>query len=259
MMGATLLDCVRNGSPRRRGSLTRCWSLVCIVLSTCVAVSSASAGTKPLTMACVDEAAAAFGHPQMALVLILAQERGKVGQCSAPNRNGTVDCGPAQINTNEINRLAPILGVSPDTALAMIRDDGCFNIFVSAFILTEKLSHAKGDLWDAMGRYNSATPGIKETYQRGLLKQYRALFGAGDRSAPEEVMARKKQNGQATPIDRVLAETGGLQSARRFEAEEVRTSGPTSPPAETANGGVGRVIPLFDLPKPTVVAARDEQ
>jgi hypothetical protein len=232
--------------------------MACLTLTLGMAVSPVSAGTKPLTMSCVEEAAAAFGHPRMALVLILAQERGKVGECSAPNRNGTVDCGPAQINTNEIKRLAPILGVSSDKALTMIRDDGCFNVFVSAFILSEKLVHAKGDLWDALGRYNSATPGIKETYQSGLLKQYRALFGSGYR--PERlVVAPKKPNGQVTPPDRMMAEAGSLPQVRRPEAEEGRASGPTSASAPAADGGVGRVIALFDHPKPTVVAARDGQ
>lgn len=241
------------------GALKRFGSVASITLAMCMSVSSARAATKPLTMSCVEEAAAAFGHPRMALVLILAQERGKVGECSAPNRNGTVDCGPAQINTNEIKRLAPILGVSADKALTMIRDDGCFNVFVSAFILSEKLVHAKGDLWDAMGRYNSATPGIKETYQNGLLKQYRALVASGYRPGTGAVVAPKQLNGQATPSDRVLADAGGLHQARRSEAEEARTSGPITASEPPADGSVGRMIPLFDHPRPTVVAQRDGQ
>lgn len=139
-------------------------------------IGRAAAAVNPLTAECVVQAADTFGHPRLALILILAQERGRVGECSPPNRNGTVDCGPAQINSGEIARLAPRLRMSPPEAFARIRDDGCFNVFVSAYILAEKRQDANGDIWDAMGRYNSATTGIKERYQRGLIEQYQRLL-----------------------------------------------------------------------------------
>ena len=146
-----------------------------VVTAVVCAATSANAGISPLTSDCVFEAAATFKHPPLSMILILAQERGKVGECAGPNKDGSVDCGPAQVNSKEIVRLAPLLKMSEREAFARVRDDGCFNIFVSAYILAEKRRDANGNIWDAMGRYNSATPGIKEEYQRGLIRQFLKL------------------------------------------------------------------------------------
>ncbi|MCW2240368.1 lytic transglycosylase domain-containing protein [Azospirillum canadense] len=202
-----------------------------VVAGGSAAVAAASGtGLKPLTMECLEQAAVAFGHPPMALALILAQERGKVGECAAPNRNGSVDCGAAQINSKEIPKLARVIGLSPDETFRKVRDDGCFNIFVSAYILAEKKRDARGDLWDAMGRYNSATPGIKEQYQAALVKQYRRLFVEGARV-------------RSTVHPRAVAE-----AADRAPAGPARPPAVGGQPAESgtvAAGDAVRTLPLF--------------
>lgn len=216
---------------------------------TAVAGSADRADLKPLTVECLEQAAAAFGHPTMALTLILAQERGKVGECSRPNKNGTVDCGAAQINQNEIPKIARVIGLSNEETFRRVRDDGCFNIFVSSYILAQKKRDARGDLWDAMGRYNSATPGIKEQYQEGLLRQYRRLFVEGGRIA---------RGGGGGPASRERADKALRKEGPREVAEMMDKAPPNAAKAPSAEGqpsagmvadgddrGGVRALPLF--------------
>ncbi len=39
-----------------------------------------------------------------------------------------------------------------------------------------KVAEAKGDMWDGLGRYNSATPSLKHAYQQRLVEAYKQLF-----------------------------------------------------------------------------------
>ena len=61
--------------------------------------------TRPLTAACVLDAARAGGLPAAALFGILATEGGKTGE-ALRNSNGTWDMGPFQINTVHVDTLA---------------------------------------------------------------------------------------------------------------------------------------------------------
>ena len=61
--------------------------------------------TRPLTAACVLDAARAGGLPAAALFGILATEGGKTGE-ALRNTNGTWDMGPFQINTVHVDTLA---------------------------------------------------------------------------------------------------------------------------------------------------------
>jgi hypothetical protein len=133
----------------------------------------------PVTLACVAAAAQIFTVPQTALWTILQTEHGRVGVC-VKQVNGRHDCGPAQVNAEiwvpyfavALNRPIPVI-------FHQLRDNGCFNIDAAALILREKIDEAGGNLWDGMGRYNSATPAFKSAYQARLLQSYRLLLRGG--------------------------------------------------------------------------------
>ena len=130
----------------------------------------------PLTAACVSAAATAYSLAEPVLWTLLKAEMGQVGACTA-QANGTHDCGPAQINAETwVEPLALLLRRPPSEVFEGIRDNGCFNVYTAAYILRVKLIEAHGDPWDAMGRYNSATPARKHAYQQRLIEAYNQLF-----------------------------------------------------------------------------------
>ncbi len=131
----------------------------------------------PLTAACIAVVAGLFQVPEPTLWTILKTEGGRVGVCTT-QPNGSHDCGPAQVNAEIwVPRLALLLHRGDGEILADLRDDGCFNVWAAAYVLRVKLAEAKGDEWDAAGRYNSATPSRKLEYQSRLIGAYAELFG----------------------------------------------------------------------------------
>ena len=130
----------------------------------------------PLTAACIAAAASAFNVAEPALWLILKTEDGKVGACTT-QANGMHDCGPAQVNAEIwVPRFAFLLNRPVPEMFYALRDNGCFNIHAAAYILREKIDTAGGDVWEGMGRYNSATPAIKQVYQQRLIASYHQLY-----------------------------------------------------------------------------------
>lgn len=133
----------------------------------------------PLTAACVSAAALAYSVAEPVLWTLLKTEMGHVGACTA-QPNGTHDCGPAQINAETwVGPLAHLLRRSPSEVFESLRDNGCFNVYTAAYVLRVKLIEAHGDPWDAIGRYNSATPALKHAYQKRLIEAYKQLFPNG--------------------------------------------------------------------------------
>jgi len=130
----------------------------------------------PLTAACVSAASLAYSVAEPVLWTVLRAEMGQVGACTT-NTNGSHDCGPAQINAETwVMPLAQLLRRPPVDIFLGLRDNGCFNVYTEAYILRVKLIEAHGDPWDAMGRYNSATPALKHAYQQRLIDAYKQIF-----------------------------------------------------------------------------------
>lgn len=115
--------------------------------------------TRPLTAACVLDAARASGMPVAALFAILATEGGKTGEALS-NKNGTWDMGPFQINTTHVNELA-VMGIAPETVLR----DGRVNAYAAAWLLRKEYRRT-GDLWQSIGSYHSRTPHRRDAYIR---------------------------------------------------------------------------------------------
>lgn len=113
--------------------------------------------------ACLIMASQTYQVPPQVMVGILHVEGGRIGQ-EVGNSNGTYDLGPMQVNTLWLNDLARYWNVDRQTARRWVRDDGCVNVHVAAWILRQKLDEAGGNLFYGIARYNSATPGIGTTY-----------------------------------------------------------------------------------------------
>lgn len=128
--------------------------------------------------ACLLLASNTYQVPPAVMIGIMQVEGGRVGQQVGPNGNGTYDLGPMQVNTRWVPELARIWRVSEPTAKSWVRDDGCVNLHVAAWILKQKIMET-GSLYGGIARYHSATPGLGSRYagkviaameRRGLIK-----------------------------------------------------------------------------------------
>ncbi len=113
--------------------------------------------------ACMMLASQTYHVPPAVMVGIMHVEGGRVGQQVGPNSNGTYDLGPMQVNTRWIPQLAHAWGVDKKVAHRLLRDDGCVNVRVAAWILGQKIKEA-GSLYGGIAYYHSATPGIGPRY-----------------------------------------------------------------------------------------------
>jgi hypothetical protein len=130
----------------------------------------------PLTAACIAGAAMAYHVAEPVLWTILKTEGGRVGACTV-QINGMHDCGPAQVNAEIwVPQFARMLGRSVPDVFYALRDNGCFNVYAAAYIVRIKVAEAKGNTWDGLGRYNSATPSLKHAYQQRLVDAYKQLY-----------------------------------------------------------------------------------
>lgn len=132
---------------------------------------------------CVMQAASVQQIPPAIIITILETEGGKVGMAT-PNvgKDGKVfsyDLGPMQVNDRV---WAPVLankhfGGNIEAAKLALRENGCYNIHVGAWIFRGYLDEANGDYLEAVGFYNSHTPSIKKIYQKKFQKNFKRLFG----------------------------------------------------------------------------------
>lgn len=113
--------------------------------------------------ACLLAAAHTYQVPPAVMIGIMQVEGGRVGQAAGPNINGTYDLGPMQVNTLWVPQLANAWHVSPTIARVWVKDDGCVNVHVAAWILKQKIAEA-GSLYGGIAHYHSATPGEGARY-----------------------------------------------------------------------------------------------
>jgi len=134
--------------------------------------------------ACVLLAANTYSVPPAVMIGIMNVEGGHIGQEVGPNGNGTYDLGPMQVNTRWLPALQKAWGVDTVTARSWVRDNGCVNVHVSAWILRQKLDET-GNLWRAIAAYHSATPSKGYPYaqkviavmdRKGLVKHDSPLY-----------------------------------------------------------------------------------
>lgn len=106
---------------------------------------------------CLDMAAQHFNIPAQILSAVLSVEGGAPG-LRKRNANGSYDMGPMQINSSWLPELSR-RGISEEA----VTQDYCTNILVGSWILARELKRSgalfnTAEFWQAVGRYNSATP-----------------------------------------------------------------------------------------------------
>lgn len=124
--------------------------------------------TRPITVECLAAVSARYQVPHEILLGILAQEHGRLGE-SSPNRDGSRDLGPMQVNTFWLPTLRRY-GVTEGHML----HHGCYNVAVGAWIVRYEQARV-GDLWRAVGRYHSPNPGRAAAYVQRVADRVRAL------------------------------------------------------------------------------------
>jgi soluble lytic murein transglycosylase-like protein len=145
-----------------------------------VVCSQAKAATYPVTAQCVLQAARLQNIPFQIILGFLKTEGGRLGMESR-NSNGSYDLGPMQINSTVwVPKLAVMhFGGDEKAAWVALRDYGCYNINIGAWIFRQYLDEAHGDYADAVGLYNSHNPAPKRAYQIRFAQNFEELFGLG--------------------------------------------------------------------------------
>lgn len=98
-------------------------------------------------LVCLEQAAARYQVPERLLWAIISKEGGKPGTQSR-NTNGTLDLGPAQVNTSWLPQLTKF-GITA----SHLTYDYCLNVGVSAWILSQQAVR-KGDWFKATMAYH---------------------------------------------------------------------------------------------------------
>jgi len=117
---------------------------------------------------CINQAALTYNVPAKLILSILAVEGGQVGTAS-PNKNGTYDYGPMQINTLWLDKIKRY-GYSKE----QIQYDPCANVMVGAWILSQNIADST-DLWRGIGGYHSYNPALNRQYQNKVWSVYDLL------------------------------------------------------------------------------------
>jgi hypothetical protein len=105
---------------------------------------------------CLISAANTYQVPAAVMIGIMQVEGGHIGQEAGPNINGTYDLGPMQVNSRWMPELAKVWHVNTPTARVWVRDNGCVNVYVAAWILKQKIAET-GTLFGGIAHYHSAT------------------------------------------------------------------------------------------------------
>lgn len=117
---------------------------------------------------CINRAAITYQVPASLILSVLSVEGGDVGSAS-PNRNGTYDYGPMQINSLWLKKIKPY-GYTRE----QIQYDPCVNVMVGAWILSTNIADS-ANIWHGVGGYHSYTPALNQTYQSKVWKVYSLL------------------------------------------------------------------------------------
>ncbi len=122
---------------------------------------------------CVAWTAYQFDLPEELLYAVLYVERGDIsGKCSV-NANGTMDCGPAQINNVRIGELKRF-----SLSMQDMRSKPCHNIWAMGYLLRREIEGAGGRLWEGVGNYHyhiSVNPVIHQRYVRRIQRSWQRL------------------------------------------------------------------------------------
>lgn len=122
---------------------------------------------RPATMECVLASAVARNIPANLLLAIGQHEAGKEGS-AIRNSNGSYDLGRAGINTTHLAELVAN-GVNRDVAVFYLKNDGCYNYDMAAFLIQRHLAQCKTTFWRCAANYHSKTAYYNQIYQSKII------------------------------------------------------------------------------------------
>ena len=122
---------------------------------------------------CIAWTAYQFDLPEELLYAMLDVERGPINGKCRTNKNGTQDCGPAQINDVRLKELKEFNLTKSD-----IKSKPCHNVWAMGYLLRREIERADGKIWRGVGNYHynySANPEIHNRYIRKVKSSWRKL------------------------------------------------------------------------------------
>lgn len=132
----------------------------------------------PLTKECIIGAAKLQSIDPRVMVGLLKTEGGYIG-ADVRNTNGSHDLGPMQINDGAWLEKIATAHFSGNQKLARLalKNNGCYNVYIGAYIFRTYLDEAHGKYTDAVGFYHSHTYDKKISYERLVAKNLLSIFG----------------------------------------------------------------------------------
>jgi len=134
---------------------------------------------------CINQAAITYRVPAVLIVSVLLTEGGKIGSMT-PNKNGTFDYGPMQINTVWLDKVKPYGFTEHD-----IQYNPCVNVWIGAWILGQRIADAT-DVWYGIGSYNSYSLPQNYRYKNKVSDIYSRLHRYLDAPTKEQKPTTKK-------------------------------------------------------------------
>jgi Transglycosylase SLT domain len=118
---------------------------------------------------CINQAAITYHIPATLILSVLAVENGRAGSAS-PNRNGTFDYGPMQINSLWLPKIRRY-----GYTRYQLQYNPCINVNVGTWILSQHVANDASSPWQGVGEYHSHTSRLNHNYQIKVSEVYRLL------------------------------------------------------------------------------------
>ena len=137
---------------------------------------------EPVVAACIARSAGGRAWLEQTLWGLRDQEAGWIG-AEVPNKNGSHDLGPLQINSWWVPKIATMTGRPTRSVRYWLQYDPCFGAEAARWIFLSALE-ASGDYWTAIGIYHSPTGWRQRRYSSAVAGHLVRRFGPNVFSDP---------------------------------------------------------------------------
>lgn len=117
---------------------------------------------------CINQAAITYHVPAKMILSVLRAENGRNG-VAKPNRNGTIDYGPMQVNSVWLKKLK-FFGYSAND----LQFNPCKNVEVGTWILSKAMANNSLVL-NGIGDYHSHNLSLNKNYSANVIKEYKLI------------------------------------------------------------------------------------
>lgn len=117
---------------------------------------------------CINQAAVTYYVPAAVIISVMRTEGGRNGMAK-PNKNGTFDYGPMQINSIWLDKIKPYGYTVQD-----IQFNPCKNVEVGTWILSQSIANA-ANFGTGVGDYHSHTWEHNQKYMAKVIQHYRLI------------------------------------------------------------------------------------